>query len=77
MPSIACKCGERLRYGDIPNPIEWLLIADTDFDEVTGPVDAESLYQKATHMLKCPSCRRLWVYWDGFREAPTCYGTAD
>ncbi|MEB2843620.1 hypothetical protein GAO09_05645 [Rhizobiales bacterium RZME27] len=77
MPSIACKCGERLSYGDIPNPIEWLLISDTDFDQGRNPFDTEALNQEAAHMVKCPSCRPLWIYWGGFRKAPTCYDAAD
>ncbi len=31
MPSILCSCGARLDYGSIPNPIEWLIISDTDY----------------------------------------------
>ena len=73
MPAIACKCGNRLNFGQIPNPIEWLIIADERFDGFSGDVDAEELYNEFRNLLKCPQCGRLWVYWDGFEHPPTCY----
>lgn len=73
MPKIICKCGVTLRYGDIPNPIEWLMIADEDFDKFSGSVDAEELYVIFTHMLRCPNCSRLWVFWNGFSEDPQVF----
>jgi hypothetical protein len=73
MPRIECNCGNPLCYGDIPNPIEWLLIADTAYDQFNGSVDAEKLYSMFTHMLVCSSCERLWVFWNGFNAPPTEY----
>ncbi len=73
MPKILCKCGEPLRYGDVPNPIEWLFISDSDFDTISGMVDSESLYQKLKSFLECPSCKRLWVFWRGFDSDPLEY----
>ncbi len=73
MPSINCKCGEKLGYGEIPNPIEWLTISDTDYDFYEGNIDAENLYLKMKSILKCPSCNRLWVFWSGFDSDPTSY----
>ena len=73
MPSITCKCGERLGYGEIPNPIEWLIISDVDYDSYENAVDAEKLYQEMKSILKCPSCDRLWFFWSGFGSEPTSY----
>jgi hypothetical protein len=73
MPAIRCRCGESLRYGEIPNPIEWLLIADQEYDKYQGAIDAEALYQAMRNMLKCPKCARLWVFWDGFGSSPVSY----
>lgn len=73
MPSIVCPCGERLGYGDIPNPIEWLVISDKEYDGYAGMIDSEDLYRKMRSILKCPRCRRLLVFWDGFESAPTIY----
>jgi hypothetical protein len=73
MPSIACKCGYRLDFGQVPNPTEWLVISDTRFEGFVGSVDAEELYAEFEHFLKCPKCGRLWIYWDGFKNPPTCY----
>ena len=66
MPAIQCKCGEVLRYGEIPCPIEWLLISDVDYDGCSGQIDSEELYKKMKSLLKCASCGRLWVFWNGF-----------
>ena len=73
MPSIICKCGEKLGYGEIPNPIEWLTISDVDYDAYEGNVDAEELYREMKSILRCPSCGRLWAFWDGFESEPISY----
>lgn len=73
MPKLVCTCGEVLSYGDIPNPIEWLLISDTDFDQFSGLVEAEAIYKASKSLLRCPHCHRLWVFWDGFQAPPEEY----
>lgn len=73
MPSILCKCKERLRFGEIPNPIEWLIVSDKAYGSFVGTIDAEALYRSMNSILKCPKCGRLWVFWDGFDSDPSCY----
>lgn len=73
MPSIKCKCGEKLGYGAIPNPIEWLIISDSTYDTYAGKIDSEKLYQEMKNILKCPMCSRLWIFWDGFDAPPVSY----
>ena len=73
MPKMLCRCGEVLRWSEIPNPIEWLLIADTAYDAYREPVDPVELYRAMRHLLRCPACGRLWVFWDGFGGEPTEY----
>lgn len=73
MPSNICKCGEKLTYGEIPNPIEWLTISDKNYDSYEGKVDSENLYEEMKSILRCPSCDRLWIFWDGFEANPVCY----
>jgi len=73
MPSIICKCGEKLGYGEIPNPIEWLTISDKDYDSYEGYVDSEALYREMKSILKCSSCSRLWIFWNGFDSNPVSY----
>jgi uncharacterized protein with PIN domain len=73
MPSIICRCGRRLGFGEIPNPDEWLLIADKSFDAISGSVDAETLYRAMTSMLRCSQCGRLWIFWNGFEHEPVAY----
>jgi len=70
MPAIACKCGERLSYGAIPNPGEWLAISDVEFDKIAAEVDSAELYQRYVHTLKCSNCGRLLVFNRGFTEVP-------
>lgn len=73
MPSMDCACGHRISFGEIPCKDEWLVIADVDFDAITGPVDAEDLYRRMKRFLKCPSCGRMWFFWDGFSSSPQEY----
>jgi hypothetical protein len=73
VPGIQCACGERIPYGDIPNPTEWLFISDTEFDSIAGEIDAEVLYQRMKSFLQCPTCMRIWIFWDGFGAPPAEY----
>ena len=72
MPGMVCSCGEILRWTEIPNPIEWLIISETDYESFTGQVDAEEVYRAAGRLLRCPVCGRLWVFWKRSDE-PTEY----
>jgi hypothetical protein len=49
-----CRCGARVQSsGPIPNPAEWLLLSDTDFEAFTGPANAEDVYEAMTHAFRC------------------------
>ena len=73
MGKFSCHCGDLVRVsGAIPNPQEWKILSDVDFDAFSGQVDAEALYLACRSMMRCPTCDRLWVYWDGFGADP-CY----
>ncbi|WP_299073325.1 hypothetical protein [uncultured Paraglaciecola sp.] len=73
MPSLKCRCDNRIDFGQIPNPNEWLLVSDVAYDKYDGIVNSEDLYSEFEHALRCPNCQRLWVFWNGFSEEPTCY----
>ena len=73
MPSIICQCGQQLRFGEIPCPIEWLIISDKEFDMFSDNIDREELYKSMKSILKCSECGRLWVYWEGFSIEPIEY----
>ncbi len=73
MPGMSCKCGEILRWGDIPNRLEWLIISDVEYDKYEGMVDSEELFRAFKSMMECPKCKRLYVFWRGFQENPFCY----
>lgn len=70
MPALNCKCGQRLNYGEIPCPDEWLFISDKAFDAFSDATDAEEIYRAMSSFLKCPRCGRLWVFWDGYESTP-------
>ena len=72
MPKLLCKCGEVLRFGEIPCPIEWRMISDSKFEQFEGTVNAEDVYLASQTALRCPRCGRLWVFWDG-GDAPEEY----
>ena len=73
MPKINCKCGNIISYGEIPNPHEWLIISDVEYDSFSGSIDSEELYKQMKSMLKCEVCGRIWIFWNGFQSAPTPY----
>lgn len=72
-----CECGERIDMGSIPNPNEWLIISDCDYDNYTETVDAEELYRDFQSMLKCGSCGGLHIFWDGMQSRATFYKKLD
>ncbi|OKP81706.1 hypothetical protein A3844_25600 [Paenibacillus helianthi] len=73
MPKIRCKCGEVLRFGDIPCDIEYKFISDVEYDQYQGQIDAEELYLKMKSFLECKICGRLWFFWNGFENPPKEY----
>lgn len=73
MPSIKCNCGNKIACGEIPSSVEWLAISDVEFDSYSGMVDVESLYMSMKRIVKCPSCRRLFVFWEGAEVEPSVY----
>lgn len=70
MPGLNCACGCRISFGQIPCKDEWLFISDERFDGVSGTLDSEELYKQMSSFLKCPSCGRLWLFWNGYSSEP-------
>ncbi len=64
MPKLLCTCKTVLRFSEIPSPIEWRIISDVALEKFTGQVDAEEVYRATETVLRCPTCERLWVFWD-------------
>lgn len=60
--------------GAIPNPHEWRLLSDVDYDAFRGSVDVEVMYLQSTAMFRCPTSDHLWFFWDGMGEPPRLYG---
>ena len=54
-----CTCGSQVRTsGPIPNPGEWHLIADRDFDV---DLSATDLLGCSVLAWRCSACGRLWL----------------
>jgi hypothetical protein len=70
MPKFVCACGEIIPLGEIPCPHEWRFISDADFDRFDGMIDADEVYRSMKSFVRCPSCRRVWIFWNGFGSAP-------
>ena len=73
MPYITCRCNKKISYSNIPCEHEWLMISDTAFDSLSSPANIENIYNSMTHILKCPDCNRLWVFWNGFDNPASAY----
>ncbi|HEX6352843.1 hypothetical protein [Actinophytocola sp.] len=59
MARFRCTCGAQVRTsGDIPNPAEWHLIADRDFDVEADP---DTLLGRSVLAWRCANCGRLWL----------------
>lgn len=59
MGKFRCTCGSIVRTsGSIPNPDEWHLISDHDFDV---ELSAEDLMGCAVLAWRCAECGRLWL----------------
>jgi hypothetical protein len=69
-----CVCATIIQMsGEIPNGLEWKILSDVDFDRFEGLADAEDIYSASKSMFRCPTCGRLWVFWDGIDRPPQCY----
>jgi hypothetical protein len=70
MPGLGCKCGYRISYGEIPCSDEYLFISDTEFESHWDKeLDTQKLYEAMNGFLKCPTCGRLWIFWNGYQKA--------
>ena len=76
MPSYLCKCNKRIDYTTIPAESSYHLLADEDVEIEEDIVTRNAAWSRAVQVLRCPNCDRLWVFWDGFHEAPTEYFNA-
>ena len=74
MARFVCVCGEQIRTsGDVPNPMEWHILSDVDFDRFHGQIDAEEIYRATTIAYRCPVSGHLYIYWEGFDQPPFVY----
>lgn len=74
MAKFKCLCGQTIETsGLIPNPHEWRIISDIDFDAFSGLVQADDLYRSSAIMYRCPKSDHIWIYWHGLDDEPTAY----
>lgn len=77
MPNVLCRCRKIIPLGEIPCANQWMIIADTDITEKdweSNSLRMEELYKRMKIMVKCPECKRLYIYWNGFDKEPEVYG---
>ena len=73
MPSITCKCGNQIRYGNFPSPNEWIIMSEEKFDKYPSDTKIAELLMDSSSILRCPNCERIWIYWEKFGVNPMCY----
>ncbi len=73
MPSYLCKCLTRIDYTEIPASSSYHLVADAAAQVDEDLITYNATWTESTEVLRCPSCHRLWVFWDGMGQAPSEY----
>jgi len=73
MPKVVCLCKEVINLSDIPSPNQLLMIEDVKYDKYFDSIDAENLYMEMNLVVRCPNCKRLYVYENGFGNDPLIY----
>lgn len=73
MPSYLCRCNTWIDYTDIPSENSYHLVKDVDVEVEDEIVTNYASWLKATQVLCCPSCERLWIFWAGMADAPVEY----
>ena len=78
MAKLFCTCGRLVRFsGEVPNPREWKLVPDDQLHGHAPRVNVERIALDAASLIRCPDCRRVWIYWKGYDHEPTEYCPAD
>lgn len=73
MPKTHCKCGYFIDLSEIPSPNQKLIISDIKYDKFEGLVDAEEVFKSMHIVAECNECGRIYIFHNGFNEAPTVY----
>jgi hypothetical protein len=73
-----CTCGRLVRIsGEVPNPREWKLVPAEEVHGHAAWLTPERIVDEAPALIRCPDCRRLWIYWKGYDHEPTEYLPGD
>jgi hypothetical protein len=78
MPTIRCLCGESIDLSAIPSPHGFVLISESDWEDITNHVgdalagrrDSDDLHRQVLgsgnsaikQLYKCPHCGRLYLF---------------
>ena len=73
MPKVICICCEIINLSDIPSSNQLLMIEDVKYDKYFDSINAEELYKEMTLVVRCPNCKRLYIYVNGFENQPLIY----
>lgn len=63
-----CSCGTKLDFAGTGSPISWFFFSEAEqcaLPETAGMAEFAALMR---HAVLCPSCSRLWVWWN--KEKP-------
>jgi hypothetical protein len=65
-------CDNVIQLGEIPNPNELRMISDIDLEK-NWEKRIEDIDKDMKIVVKCNSCNRLHIFWDGFENPQTVY----
>ena len=68
-----CPCGATLTTsGPIPHPDGLYVLREELYQQRADAGDFDVI-RESIGAHRCPSCGRLWVWWDGWDAEPTVY----
>ena len=73
MPSYLCRCQTWINYTNIPAECSYHLIQDAAAEVQDDLLTYTFDMKDSSEVLRCPTCDRLWVFWNGMGRDPTEY----
>ena len=59
-----CTCGAQLDFSEPANPLSWFFFSEAEQCALPDEADVADLAGIMKHAVLCPTCGRLWVWWD-------------
>jgi hypothetical protein len=68
-----CRCGDVLSTsGPVPHPDGLYVMTEERYEARADAPDFD-LIRESVGAHRCPTCERLWVWWDGWAASATIY----